>query len=194
MNDSCEKLFNPYNKNKFTRQTLNDINNRIKYNKFLNYSVDKCIETNINNINENNENIIKNKTLSLFLYIDSLGYYTDINWFLTLSRRLVIRFIRELYDIWNYRANLTNTNKIDFCPWCNGNPFTFINITLLNNRNTSDNSIKLMALTIIEKFLNPSSNINDGNKSVICMYILSALTLVSNDAAQSLPWLFESVL
>ena len=189
-----KQLFNPYNKNKFTKQILSDIYKRIQYNKFLNYNIDKCIEKNKNDIIVNNENLIRNKTLSLFLYIDEFGYYTDINWFLNLTRRLVIRFIRELYDIWNYRANLTNINKFDFCPWCNGNPFSFINLSFLNNRNISDDTIKLMALTVIEKFLNPSTDINVGNKSIICMYILSSLTLVSNDAAQSLPWLFDSVL
>lgn len=38
-----------------------------------------------------------------------------------------------------------------------------------------------------------NSGINNDSKSLGCYYILSALTLVNSDAAESMPWLYESV-
>ena len=56
------------------------------------------------------------KTLDLFQHINSLGNYSDPNWFLSLSRTQLIRFYRELYDIWSYRANLSDETKMKICP------------------------------------------------------------------------------
>ena len=47
--------------------------------------------------------------------VDSLGNYSDVNWFLKLSKRQLIRYIRELHDIWNYRAQLTSEIKLKIC-------------------------------------------------------------------------------
>ena len=47
------------------------------------------------------------KIIELFQYINELGNYADSNWFTNLSRHMIVLFIREVYDIWNYRAQLT---------------------------------------------------------------------------------------
>ena len=38
-----------------------------------------------------------------------------------------------------------------------------------------------------------NNGINNDSKALGCYYILCALTLVNSDAAESLPWLYESV-
>lgn len=187
------QYFNPYNRSKISNEILDVVKTRIKYNKFIGYNIQHCIDNENNNIVSNNNTIIKNKTLLLFQYIDTLGYYTDINWFLNLNRSKIIRFIRELYDIWNYRAGLNMITKVQICPWINGNPFININLNLLNNRTLSEETFKLMSLTLIENFIKPNLPSNEGNKSLSAMYILSAITLVSQSAAESLPWLYQSV-
>ena len=48
---------------------------------------------------------IRFKTIDIFQKMDELGNYTNINWFLNLSANSTYRFIRELQDIWEYRAN-----------------------------------------------------------------------------------------
>jgi hypothetical protein len=45
-------------------------------------------------------------------------------------------------------------------------------------------------LEILEKFVN--SGVDRDNKCLGTYYVLGALTLVSEDAATSLPWLFEA--
>ena len=39
-----------------------------------------------------------------------------------------------------------------------------------------------------------SNGNSNENKSLGAFYVLSALTLVNNDAAESLPWLYQSVM
>ena len=128
------------------------------------------------------------KTLSIFHRIDTFGHITDTSWFLTLERPQLIRFIRELQDIWEYRANLSDHIKRQICP-PNGNQFHGINITSLLQRNKE--TLQRNILYIMENLI--SKGINTDSKSLGAFYILSALTLVSHSAAVALPWLYESV-
>ena len=52
--------------------------------------------------------------------------------------------------------------------------------------------IKNELLSYMESLVN--SGVNVDSKSLGAYYVLGALTLVSNDAASSLPWLFQSFL
>jgi hypothetical protein len=52
-------------------------------------------------------------------------------------------------------------------------------------------NIKKVILEVLEKFVN--SGIDKDSKSLGAYYVLGALTLVNQDAATSLPWLFQSV-
>ena len=186
-----KNFFNPYNRNILSRKTLDLINCRLKYNKCLGYSIDTEIEKDNNSIKINQETSMRIKTTKIFQIIDSMGYITNIDWFISLNRLQNIKFIRELYDIWNYRASLNHEKKIQLCPSTNGNPFVTANLQILNNRSIPDLSIKFMTLKILSNFLDSSTN--DSNKNISAMYILSCLTLVSADAASSLPWLYQSV-
>ena len=63
----------------------------------------------INNLTEIKQ--IEMDILSLFQKIDSLGHYTNTKWFNDLNKKSLLKFISELYDIWNYRANLSRETK-----------------------------------------------------------------------------------
>ena len=52
-------------------------------------------------------------------------------------------------------------------------------------------TVKVNILNIFDKMINSSTDQN--NQSLGAFYILGALTLVSNQAAESMPWLYESV-
>ena len=47
------------------------------------------------------------RILALFQKIDELGNYTNFTWFTALSRSQMVKYIRELADIWSYRAEIT---------------------------------------------------------------------------------------
>ena len=147
------------------------------------------INVTINNEEINNsKKIIEIKSLELFQIMDSHGNYTDINWFRSLNKYQLIRFLTELLDIWQYRAQLTNNIKKDICyPY--GNPFRFITINNINNLNLF--SIQKNTLFIIEQFI--TKGINRDMCSLGTSFVLCAFTLVNQNAANALPWLYESV-
>jgi hypothetical protein len=128
------------------------------------------------------------KVLDLFQYINELGNYADSSWFSNLSRHMTILFIREVYDIWNYRSQLTQETMRSIVP-PHGNPFTGMNLQLAQTQ--SDEFVRKQAVKVIE-YLVKSGHTTD-ERSLGAYYVLAALTLVSEDARCALPWLFQSV-
>ena len=183
-----KRTLNPYTNKEFSPDILDNIKKIIKYNKLFK------ILLNLNINNNENENLISKqqlemRVLSLFQVMDSLDNYTQINWLLDLDKRLLLRFIRELYDIWNYRANLSQNVKREICPPF-GNPFRNININ--NLPNLSYSSLLKTILNILELIV--KTGINRDSQILGTYYVLSALTLVNNSAAEAMPWLYQSVL
>jgi hypothetical protein len=135
-----------------------------------------------------NKKTIEMRALSIFQNIDALGNYSDPKWLLSLNKIQLIRFIRELIDIWCYRALLTIDTKRKICPPI-GNPFLKTNYNILHNTENLD-IIRKHVLELMDKFVN--SGVDKDSKSLGASYVLGALTLVNNDAATSLPWLYQA--
>jgi hypothetical protein len=127
--------------------------------------------------------------LSLFQNIDALGNYSNPQWFLSLNRNELLKFIRELCDIWNYRSQITNETKRNICP-THGDPFRNLSMPYIHTEVNMIN-VKKVVLEVLEKLVN--NGIDNGNKFLGASYVLGALTLVNQDAASSLPWLFQSM-
>jgi hypothetical protein len=125
--------------------------------------------------------------LSIFQKMDELGNYTDVKWFNELNNSKLILFIRELYDIWSYRAQLSTNTKKEINP-CHD---PFYNIQLNNIQYLENLELKRLILTIIINFID--YGINKDSKYLGASYVLSALTLVSHEAATAMPWLYQSV-
>ncbi len=128
------------------------------------------------------------KILDQFQYINQLGNYADGKWLLSLPKNMLILFIRELYDIWTYRAQLsTATMREIVSP--HGNPFLGLNLHL--SQNQTQYSLLVCITKIIDRLIRSSSNVE--SRSLGAYYILAALTLVNENARNALPWLFQSV-
>lgn len=177
---------NPYNRNEIPSYVLKNIKKIIKISKILNININLIIEDDTQNLS--NEKNIELRALSLFQNIDALGNYSNPNWFLSLSRNNLVKFIRELADIWNYRAQLQNQIKRNICPPY-GNPFVYLNFIYIHTEENLWN-VKKVILEVIEKLVN--SGVDRDSKSLGAFYVLGTLTLVNNDAATCLPWLFHS--
>jgi hypothetical protein len=108
---------------------------------------------------------------------------------MSLNKIYLIKLVRELADIWSYRAPLTLETKISICPPL-GNPFSRLQIHNLQTMENIDD-IRNVILDILEKFVN--TGIDKDSKCLGAFYVLGALTLVNHDAATSLPWLFQSL-
>jgi len=183
-----QETTNPYNRLKFSENIYHTLCIFLNYSQILKKDVILIIK------NEEDENMTPEKrnesrTLTLFQLMDDLGNYTDITWFLNLNSYQIIKFIRELMDIWYYRAQLTDDVKREICPPL-GNPFCNININMLNT-GWNIQELRKFALNIIDRMV--TSGINSDNQSLGTIYVLSALTLVNTNAANALPWLYQSV-
>jgi hypothetical protein len=120
-----------------------------------------------------------------FQQINSHGHYADSAWFSELSLVQIMRFMRELADIWNYRAQIMPQLKLEICP-PNGDPFRYVDL-----RGIHPDMIKHYGIQIVNTFV--TSGVNRDSQSLGAYYVLSALTLVSQHAQAAMPWLYESV-
>ncbi len=184
---SGDEIKNPYNRNLIPDSVFKNIRQLIRLGRMLSISINLNVEDDTKKVS--NEKAIELRALTLFQNIDSLGNYSNVNWFLSLNRNQIIKFIRELIDIWNYRAQLPAQTKRNVCPPI-GDPFRNLSVQYINTEENLWN-VKKVVLEVLEKLVN--SGIDKDSKTLGAYYVLGALTLVNSDAATSLPWLFQSV-
>lgn len=175
---------NPYNREPVTNELITNFSRYMRLAKINN--IEHVLEDEPLDINP--EKQLELKILNLFQYINELGNYANSAWFNNLTRHRLVLFIREMYDIWNYRAQLTSQVMREIVP-PHGNPFLGLNMHLAQNQ--TDSMLKRNAVRIMDCLVNSAHT--NGNRSLGAYYVLAALTLVSEDARNSLPWLFQSV-
>lgn len=183
---SIECVKNPYNRNIIPEAVIKTIKSIIRLSKILKIKIKLHYDDDTQNVSF--EKVLELRALQLFQNIDALGNYSNSRWFLSLNRTELIKFVKELNDIWNYRAQLSYEVKRNICP-PHGDPFRNLSIQYLYTENELLN-VKKSVLEIMEKFVN--SGINNDSKSLGSYYVLGSLTLVNTEAATSLPWLFQS--
>ena len=157
---------------------------------------------NINNNNLSNEMIsnrerlnisrtkpINDRITELFIEIDALGNYTQSSWFSDLDIRNYIRLYRSLYEIWNYRSNLSREVRNQICP--NMGPFDGIFPRVIYHDDLTLDQIRVGCVTVFENLI--FLGINDDSRKLGAFHALSALTIVSPGARQAMPWLYDSV-
>jgi hypothetical protein len=185
-----ENTKNPYNRNSITTDIKQDIRRIVKLSATLKTPLDIVIKQEVMDPRKRMEM----KILELFQTMNSYGNYANSEWFTDLSRLEHIRFARELYDIWNYRAQLSNLKKYEICP-PHGSPFlgtpyftnAASNITLVN---LGIDVLIRFNVQIIENLVKSAIDID--NKTLGSFYVLTALTLVSQPAREAMPWLYEA--
>lgn len=187
-NDNKNKnILNPYTRENIEPKykIFNNIKTILRMSKIYTNGIN--IKINNEEIN-NSKKFIEIKSLELFQIMDSHGNYTDINWFRNLNKIQLLRFLNELIDIWNYRAELSLNIKKNICyPY--GNPFRFISTNNINSLSLF--SLQKKILFVIEEFI--TKGINRDMSSLGINFVLCAFTLVDLNAARALPWLYESV-
>ena len=94
-----------------------------------------------------------------------------------------------LVDIWEYRLNLPISQKIKIVP-PNGIPWRRTSAQI--NSYHCIYRVKRSVFYSIDKLMNSADSVED--QKLGCMYVLMALTMVNNIAAQDLPWLYQSAM
>jgi hypothetical protein len=112
-----------------------------------------------------------------------LQNYSNPQWFLDLDKDDLIQMIHFLYDIWNFRAGISPEVKRELCP-PHGEPFQMIMILLLSFQEDIWH-LRNKVLDCCEQLV-PREDCLGG------LYVLTALTLVSEEAAEALPWLYQA--
>ena len=177
---------NPYNRNSIPEFVLKNIKSIVRISKILKINVNLQFEDDTKSVSI--EKAIELRALTLFQNIDALGNYSNPEWFLSLNRNQLIKMVRELCDIWNYRAQLANETKRNICP-PNGDPFRNLSMPYIHTEQNMSN-VKKIILEVLEKLVN--SGADKDSKALGAYYVLGSLTLVNESAATSLPWLFQS--
>jgi len=185
-----ENTKNPYNRNSIPINVRQDIRRIVKLSALLKSPIDIVIKQEIVDPRKRMEL----KILELFQTMNSYGNYANSEWFMELNHIGHIRFARELYDIWNYRAQLTNLKKYEICP-PHGSPF--LGTPYFTNAASNTNLVSLgydvllrFNVQIIENLVKSAIDID--NKTLGSFYVLTALTLVSEPARNAMPWLYEA--
>ena len=177
-------ILNPFNRQPFPPCVHKRVFNIIKYSKICKLKVK--IDLN----NEEYELCLKKdnmfKAIELFQTIDTFGFITDSKWLMDLRGSKLVKFLNELIDIWNYRAQLSAETKNKIFPPSLGNPFR--PDRHLYTRDIEH--IKSSILKLVSKFI--SAGVDRHSQSLAVFYVLGALTMVSSPAANNLPWLYES--
>ena len=181
-----DKPMNPYNRNPFPKPLVQNLTKLIRLSKWFN----EPINLDMNEGEEKNPLInFENRLLALFNEIDHLGNYTNYNWFMNLNQVFLIRFLSEIHDIWSYRANLPELVKREICPQHRD---LFQRMHMVDLRYVHIPTLREIAIEIMNKLVR--DGINEGSRSLGANLILCALTLVSADAAEAMPWFYHSVI
>jgi hypothetical protein len=125
----------------------------------------------------------------IFTEIDRLGNYTQSSWFTDLTHLQYARLYRALYDIWNYRGQLSQELKMQICPF--HGPFEGIFPVSVRHLDLSVDDLKSVCLIAFENMI--YSGVSNEIRQIGVMHSLTALTIVSSSARYALPWLFESM-
>lgn len=177
---------NPYNRIKIPDIVISNLKLFLRLSKLLDIEVDTSIKNPIDEVTI--QKSLELRILDIFQFMDSLGNYSNPSWFLELDRVKLIRFMRELIDIWDYRAQITpETKRAIYPPY--GQPFEgFSFIQICNNSDIL--FIRRKIIEVIERIV--TKGIDRDNKSLGSYYVLGALTIVNENASVALPWLYQT--
>jgi len=156
---------------------------RASQNNIIHNSMNQAQQNRLNILILNRRNTLSQRITTLFLELDQLGNYTNPNWF-NLSAANYIRLYRHLYDIWYLRSQLSRETRFNICPM--NSPFTAERNMVLDF-----DYIKSACVEVFENLI--FMGVDDEHRRLGAFHALTALTIVSMDAREAMPWLYESV-
>ena len=181
------KSDNPYTRRPFTKQTKDAFKLRHEHMKVNNIDIIYPEEQEyLNNLTPAEK--IHNRLLDVFGDIDRLNVIaggTKLEWFKYLNIIQLKKFYKVLEDVWNYRAELTESQKNEIVP---GNTMFPNSVNYVFNIQ-SKLEIQNIVLTEMEKLVKSSQD--ESHQHTGAYYILISLTEISYECAQDLPWLIQ---
>jgi hypothetical protein len=174
--------FNPYTRKKLKKCDIIICNLRLK-------DLDKHEDAATNNHPEMTpEQLFNDSVLKIFQKMDELNVVasgTHPRWFTELSFSQLRSFYKVLFDVWTYRTQLSQSQRDKIVP----NKNVFRQFTYSISHITDKRKLQQTILKDMDTLV--SSGISQEDKATGCYYILIALTEVSAQVAQELPWLIQ---
>jgi hypothetical protein len=131
---------------------------------------------------------IEERVTELFDSISSHGYYPTISWFMDLERPELIRMLREMSDIFLYRASIPRDVQVRICPI---NPFRSMS-AMVNIMQTYDDILVSRDILLYVASCVVMSGNDTSDQALGTIVFLQSLTLVSEGARHSYPLFYES--
>lgn len=142
----------------------------------------------------------RSRIVNVFIDIDMMGNYSNINWFLALNLNALINYAVVIFDVWSNRDRIPEETKKSICPY----RVPFADIESLRNihieyqerngnfRQSVDVEImRKYCLCVMENLVYMSKDIH--YRKLGSMYVLMTLTAVSQEARAGLPWLYDGL-
>ena len=129
----------------------------------------------------------KLKIVELFHRLNELHYYSSPEWFLSMDEADHRLFYRELYEIWTFRAFLTTVQKNTIVPDYQRKLFQR---SPLHIPDTLE-ALQRLNRSVIRHLIGSAEDVQD--RILGAMYVISAFTMVNEEARAAYPWLYESV-
>jgi len=170
---------NPYNICKIDQQIID------KFNKLLTILDNKNIKIESDIITDPYIKL-QQRCVEIFQIMDNLKQYTQCKWFLNLNIVQLKELYKQLEDIWNYRIHLSNDEKKKYVK--NGKLF----VDKIHTINKINSHIKIANILLDNFNKLIIEGINTEYRTTGALWILSGLTIVSKEARDALPWLFQS--
>lgn len=184
---NTKDVLNPYTREPIPMSVFSDLNILIRIsNSVYNTSIDISFDmpTSISP----RSMTIDQRVSELFDSIASHGYYPTIGWFMSLERSDLVKLLRELADIFMYRASIPRDVQLRICPT---NPFRSISTMVDIIQSYEDISVARDILLYVSSLV-VMSGVETSDSALGTIVFLQALTLVSDGARDSYPLFYES--
>jgi hypothetical protein len=186
------KFENPYTRENMKHTCLNKLTRIIKLTKILFPHTelmvdlkDICVADKIQSMPRPIFNFDR-RIIELFIAIDTLGNYTQREWFLNLTNAQLCNLILRINTLW-----LTATPEVRTSISPNVAPFSIQNtgVTRMSLELSLEEN-RIIALKIAEALV--YNGVDNEHKIMGAMFFLTGLTLVSYPARLQMPWLYDN--
>ena len=176
------EILNPYNRKPFSTNVLN------KAKAYISWCRKKHIDTKWTPIEPSTpDQRFQIRVTDVFQKLDQLNYYTNPDWFLKMVVDDHRCFYIELHDIWYHRAGLSSEMRNIIIP-LPAKPFRYAVRDILTQK--SLDNLRKINLDLVNMFVSAATDKSD--RSLAAMYVVTAMTLINQQCAESYRWLYES--
>ena len=170
---SLKKLLDMNYGNPYTTEQIPDPV-KVNVNGLINHLNKNNVITEIENtIVSDRKAMVKQKFVDIFSQMEYVGYSCDVSWVLELNNNRLKRLYRELEDIWNYRANLSEETKRAIVP-----PTGRLCSMPVSDYNHCNVKVELQEILANELIKICGAN-DPGNMNLGFMYFIISLSFVS---------------